>query len=165
MNNSLFFFVFSRVYIDTLSHCNEPDLVIRPIGACASPWGANGPHPTHNLVLEALERMKTALVDAQSNLSTAQQRMKRAVDKKRRTEEFKVGDEVVLTTANLRTYCPHIPPKIKARWVGPFRIIKEVSPVAFGLDLPPGWRIHPVFHVSKFKRYIRSEEFLWEVAS
>ena len=114
-------------------------------------------------VKEALERMKTALVDAQSNLSTAQQRMKRAVDKKRRTEHYNIGDEVVLSTANLRSYAPHLPPKIKARWVGPFRIEKIVSPVAFGLDLPPGWRIHPVFHVSKLKRYICSEEFLREV--
>ena len=45
----------------------------------------------------------------------------------------------------------------------PFRIQKIVSPVAFGLDLPPGWRIHPVFHTSKLKRYIRLEEFLREV--
>ena len=35
--------------------------------------------------------------------------------------------------------------------------------MAFGLDLPPGWRIHPIFHVSKLKHYIRSEEFLREV--
>ena len=82
--------------------------------------------------------MKTALVDAKSNLTTAQQRMNCAVDKKRRTEEYKIGDEVVLSTANLRTYCANLPPKIKARWVGPFRIQKIVSPVAFGLDLPPG---------------------------
>ena len=38
-----------------------------------------------------------------------------------------------------------------------------MSPIAFGLDLPPDWRIHPVFHVSKLKCYIRSEEFLREV--
>ena len=117
------------------------------------------PKVSNEAVKEALERMKTALVDAKSNLTTAQQRMKRAVDKKRRTVEYKIGDEVVLSTANLRTYCPNLPPKIKARWVGPFRIQKIVSPVAFGLDLPPGWRIHPVFHTSKLKRYIRSEEF------
>ena len=54
-------------------------------------------------------------------------------------------------------------PKIKAQWVGLFCIQKIVSPVAFGLDLPPGWRIHPIFHTSKLKRYIRSEEFFREV--
>ena len=121
------------------------------------------PKVSNEAVKEALEWMKTALVDAKSNLTTAQQRMKRAVDKKRRTEEYKIGDEVVLSTANLWTYCPNLPPKIKARWVGPFCIQKIVSPVAFGLDLPLGWRIHPVFHVSKLKCYIRSEEFLREV--
>ena len=121
------------------------------------------PKVSNEMVKEALEQMKTALVDAKSNLTTAQQRMKHAVDKKRRTEEYKIGDEVVLSTANLRTYCPNLPPKIKARWVGPFCIQKIVSPVAFGLDLPPGWWIHPVFHTSKLKRYIRSEEFLREV--
>ena len=85
------------------------------------------PKVSNEAVKEALERMKTALVDAKSNLTTAQQRMKRAVDKKRRTEEYKIGDEVVLSTANLRTYCPNLPPKIKARWVGPFCIQKIVS--------------------------------------
>ena len=120
------------------------------------------PKSSNEAVKEALERMKTALADAQTNLQKAQERMKRAVDKRRRSEAYKVGEEVVLTTANLCSYCPHLPLKIKARWVGPFRITREVSPVAFGLDLPPGWRIHPVFHVSKLKHYIRLEEFLQE---
>ena len=89
--------------------------------------------------------------------------MKCIVDKKRQIEEYKIGDEVVLSTTNLQTYCPNLPPKIKARWVGPFYIKELVSPIAFGLDLPLDWRIHPVFHISKLKRYIRSEEFLREV--
>ena len=89
--------------------------------------------------------------------------MKRAVDKKRWTEEYKIGDEVVLSSANLWTYCPNLPPKIKARWVGPFCIQKLVSLVAFGLDLSSGWRIHPIFHVNKLKRYIHAQEFLREV--
>ena len=121
------------------------------------------PKVSNEAVKETLEWMKTALVDAKSNLTTAWQWMKHAVDKKRRTEDYKIGDEVVLSTTNLRTYCPNLPPKIKARWVGPFRIQNIVSPVAFGLDMPPGWRIHPIFHVSKLKRYIRSEAFLREV--
>ena len=31
--------------------------------------------------------------------------------------------------------------------------------MAYGLDLPPAWRVHPVFHVSNLKRFKRSEEF------
>ena len=35
--------------------------------------------------------------------------------------------------------------------------------MAYRVDLPPGWHLHPVFHVDKLKKYIRSEEFLREV--
>ena len=89
--------------------------------------------------------------------------MKRAVDQKRRIEKYKIGNEVVLSIANLRIYCPNLQPKIKARWLGPFCTQKLVSPIAFGVELPLGWQIHPVFHVRKLKRYICSEEFLTEV--
>ena len=118
---------------------------------------------SNEAVKEALERLKTILVDAQSNLSIAQQRVKCTVDKKRLTEQFDIGNEVVLSMANLRTCCPHLPPKIKARWVGSFCIQKIVSLVAYGLDLPLGWWIHPVFHICKLKCYIWSEEFLREL--
>ena len=33
-----------------------------------------------------------------------------------------------------------------------------ISPVAYGLDFPPTWRIHPIFHVSNLKRFHQSEE-------
>ena len=107
--------------------------------------------------------MKTALADAQTSLQKAKERMKRAVDKRRWSETYKVGNEVVLNTTNLHSYCQHLPLKIKARWVGPFHITREILPVVCGLNLPPGWQIHPVVHVSKLKHYIYSEEFLQEV--
>ena len=78
-------------------------------------------------------------------------------------DNYKVGTEVVLSTANLMTYCPHILRNIKTWWRGPFRTTKDVSPVVFGLNLPPGWHIHRIFHLSKLKRYIRSEDFFWEI--
>ena len=114
-------------------------------------------------VKETLERMKTALVEAQTNLERVQRRMAHVVNRSRRSEQYNIGDEVGLNTTNLRNYCPHLPTKLRARWVGPFTISRVVLPVAYKVDLPPGWQIHPVFHIDRLKRYVTSEEFLREV--
>ena len=53
--------------------------------------------------------------------------------------------------------------KLKRRWVGPFRISNVISPVAYRLELPAGWQIHPTFHASHLKAYIRHPEFKREV--
>ena len=112
-------------------------------------------------VQEMTDRMKVALEEAQANLSLAQRRARTQANKSRRDEEFKVGEEVVLSTKNLKVD-QHLPSKFKKRWIGPFRIAKVVSPVAYGLDLPPDWKIHPTFHISNLKRFFRSEEFTRE---
>ena len=52
-----------------------------------------------------------------------------------------------------------MPSKLRRRWVGPFKISRVISPVAYGLDLPPAWQVHPVFHVSNLKRFHRSTQF------
>ena len=56
------------------------------------------------------EAIKETLVDAQSNLTTMQQRIKHAVDEKRLSEQFNIGDEVILSTENLWAYCLNLPP-------------------------------------------------------
>ena len=108
----------------------------------------------NEVVQVTLERMKMALAEAQTNLVLAQKRMSMAVNRLRQFVEYSVGDEVVLTTKHIKNYCPHLPAKIKARWVGPFTITQKVSPVAYRMELPPNWRLHPVFHVDKLKKYI-----------
>ena len=118
---------------------------------------------SNQVVQEAIGQMKEALDDVKLNLVKAQERMKTQVDKTRREEEWKVGDRVFLTTQHLQTFVVHMLPKLRRRWVGPFTITKVVSPVAFQLDLPPGWQIHPTFHTSNLKVYIRHPDFKWEV--
>ena len=48
-----------------------------------------------------VDRMKTALEDAQQHRAAAQQRMKTYADRSRRDETFRIGTEVVLNTRNL----------------------------------------------------------------
>ena len=114
-------------------------------------------------VNDMVDRMKVALRSARENIQTAQECMKRAVDKSRREETFSEGDEVTLSTRHLRQLNSHLPVKLRRRWVGPFTVNRVVSPVAYRLDLPQGWKIHPTFHVSHLKRYLWLEEFVQEV--
>ena len=49
-----------------------------------------------------VDRMKTALEEAQANLTVAQSRAKSQVDCSRHDETFEVGDELVLSMRNIR---------------------------------------------------------------
>ena len=90
-------------------------------------------------VKEMLGQMKTALAEAQTNLGCAQRRIANVINRPRKSEQYKIGDEVVLSTTNLRHYYPHLQAKLQARWVGPFTISRVVSLVAYKVDLPLGW--------------------------
>ena len=81
---------------------------------------------TNEVVQVTLKRMKTALAKAQTNLALAQQRMAMAVNRSYWSVEYNVGDKVVLTTKHIKNYCPHLPSKIMAQWVGPFTITQKV---------------------------------------
>ena len=104
-----------------------------------------------------VDRMKTALEEAQVNLSVVANRAKAYADALQQTKTFKVGDEVVLETRHLHVN-EHLPVKLRCQCIGPFSIAKVISPVAYWLDLPPAWRIHPIFHVSNLKRFHWLEE-------
>ena len=65
--------------------------------------------------------------------------------------QYHVEDQVWLEGKNLRF--PHQATKLNPKRYGPFRIVKEISPVAYQLQLPPSWNIHPVFHASLLSPY------------
>lgn len=44
-------------------------------------------------------------------------------------------------------------PKLAAKMLGPFKILKVISPTAIKLVLPPSWRIHNTFYVSLVEPY------------
>src|SRR5713226_1463182 len=65
--------------------------------------------------------------------------------------QFKVNDQVWLDAKNLRL--PYQTTKLAPKRYGPFRITKEISPVAYQLSLPISWTIHDVFHASLLVPY------------
>ncbi|KAK3513379.1 hypothetical protein QTP70_014206, partial [Hemibagrus guttatus] len=64
-------------------------------------------------------------------------------------ERAHVGQKVWLSTRNLRLKLPCR--KLSPKFVGPFKIIRQVNLVAYRLRLPALYRICPTFHVSLLK--------------
>ena len=69
---------------------------------------------------------------------------------------FWVGQKVWLEAKNLTL--PYQTKKLAPRQHGPFVITKQVSPVAYQLDLPLAWAIHDMFHASLLMPYHETTE-------
>ena len=63
--------------------------------------------------------------------------------------EFQVGNMVLLATKNL---CLPGTRKLNPRWVGPFKVLQRIGPVAYKLDLEGRFSsLHLTFHTSYLK--------------
>ena len=79
-----------------------------------------------------------------------------AINKKSVMPEAKwsKGQQVWLEAKNISlTYGSS---KLAPRRHGPFKILHVVSPVAYELELPEHWKIHPVFHASLLTPYVET---------
>lgn len=139
-----------------------------------SPFYLNfGQHPLTPLALSApptqpspnasvddfVTSMRANLELAKTRLAAAKERQAAYANKSRRDHTFRVGDRVLLSTANLNLKVPVTCRKLQARRCGPFTVSKIISPVAVKLDLPPSMKIHPVFHVHLLTPYHESRAF------
>jgi hypothetical protein len=92
-----------------------------------------------------------------NNLLRAQQRMKHQSDKKRTERVFQMGDKVYLKLqpyiqSSVATRANH---KLSYKYFGPYEVLQKVGAVAYRLRLPESSSVHPVFHVSQLKQYIK----------
>jgi hypothetical protein len=106
-------------------------------------------------VSEWVDGMQSALRNAKSNISSAQQRQKAYADKRRRDHSFQIGDQVLLA-ARQNQLPLGLSSKLSAKYFGPFTIVGTAGTHAFKLLLPDSVNIHPVFHVSQLKPYVPS---------
>ncbi|GKE87898.1 putative reverse transcriptase domain-containing protein, partial [Tanacetum coccineum] len=80
--------------------------------------------------------------------------LKSYADKRRKPLEFSVGDYVLLKVSPWKGVVRFGKKgKLAPRFVGPFKIIEKVGPVAYRLDLPEELDgVHDTFHVSNLKK-------------
>ncbi|KAI3695668.1 hypothetical protein L1987_78667 [Smallanthus sonchifolius] len=100
-----------------------------------------------------------ALYGRKCRSPTARDRQKSYADKRRKPLEFQVGDMVLLKVSPWKGVIRFGKRgKLNPRYVGPFKIVKRIGPVAYQLDLPEGLSgVHNVFHISKLKKCIANE--------
>ena len=92
-----------------------------------------------------------------ANVSFAKDRQAQQANRKRVAHPFAVGDHVRLNAEHLRL-TGQTCSKLKDRFLGPFTIVEQVSPVSFRLQLPTSMRrVHPVFHVDRLEVYHTSD--------
>ena len=109
---------------------------------------------TNPAAIDRLQQLHNNIELAKKNLLSAQQRQSYYADQHRREVTFNIGDQVLLSTANLKLKVSEQTPKLLSKFIGPFSIVQVISPVAYKLDLPYSLSsIHPVVHVSKLKLY------------
>ncbi len=97
-----------------------------------------------------LQRSEETWNEAHVHLQRAVRRTREQADRRRRANpNYHPGQWVWLSTRDLRLRLPC--KKLSPRYVGPFKILREITPVSFRLALPSNYRISPTFHVSLLK--------------
>jgi hypothetical protein len=102
--------------------------------------------PSNNEAVEMrvqnMKEKRAQAIDAINQTARSKQAM---------TLQYKQGEQVWLEATHLKIR--HQKTKLKPKRYGPFKIIKEISPVAYQLRLHVAWRIHDVFHASLLSPY------------
>ena len=66
-------------------------------------------------------------------------------------QSFVLGDKVLLSTHNLHMMRPS--KKLENCWYSPFKVLETVGTHTYQLDLPTGWKMHPIYHITQLEPF------------
>ncbi|GJT58163.1 putative reverse transcriptase domain-containing protein [Tanacetum coccineum] len=111
---------------------------------------------------ELIREMTKKIVQIKNCLLTARSRQKSYTDRRIKPLEFEVGDMVLLKVSPWKGVVRFGKrKKLSPCYIGPFRILARVGPVAYMLELPKELKgIHSTFHVSNHKKCLTEGDFV-----
>ncbi|GJZ72386.1 putative reverse transcriptase domain-containing protein [Tanacetum coccineum] len=111
---------------------------------------------------EMIRETTEMIVQIKNRLLAACSRQKSYADVRRKPLEFEVGDKVMLKVSPWKGVVRFGKRgKLSSRYIGPFKILSRVGPVAYKLELPRELQgIHNTFLVSNLKKCLSDEDLI-----
>ncbi|GJU94658.1 putative reverse transcriptase domain-containing protein, partial [Tanacetum coccineum] len=108
---------------------------------------------------ELIHETTEKIVQIKQRIQAARDRQKSYADVRRKPLEFQVGDRVMLKVSPWKGVIRFGKRgKLNPRYIGPFKVLAKVGPVAYKLELPHQLsRVHNTFHISNLKKCLSDE--------
>ncbi|GJZ93362.1 putative reverse transcriptase domain-containing protein [Tanacetum coccineum] len=111
---------------------------------------------------EIIHETTEKIVQIRQRLQAARDRQRSYANVRRKPLEFQVGDRVMLKVSPRKGVIRFGKRgKLNPRYIGPFKILDRVGPVAYKLELPEELsNVHSTFHVSNLKKCLSDESLI-----
>ncbi|GFG11394.1 hypothetical protein IFM61392_06891 [Aspergillus lentulus] len=99
-----------------------------------------------------------ARIDAAEALKMAALAMKRQYDKSHQPLVSHPGDKILLRLHQGYNIPRALSPKYSDQHAGPFKVLQRVGPLAYNIDIPSTWKIHPVVSIAHLEQYPQGDD-------
>lgn len=110
------------------------------------------PNTTTDLIASSkIIDLPTARTSATDAISFAQMNQKRSYDRTHQPMFLKEGDYAMLRLHKGYSIPRAASKKLSQQYVGPFKVTARIGRLAYKLDIPSSWNIHPVFTIAQLE--------------